>query len=143
MISHRIPSDADAHADTQPKSGTSLADFIQISNATLRPDGAQALKDAMDALEVMGTSLLDLDIFWKDQVQQLSAVVRTESSFLPSRDDIAQYSAMWRNTQSVMQSVVSSISASSDAVQVDPVGAPAKYSPKKLGFWQRFFCCLV
>lgn len=140
LFGHKIPSDLDidrANAGIQRTTrGASLADFIQMSDATLRPNGAQALKDSKDALELMGTSLRDLDIFWKDQVQQLSAVARTE---FPSRDHISQSSDMWRNTQSVMQRVVSSISASSDAVQVDPVGATKKYPHRKQGFWERFF----
>ena len=87
----------------------------------------------MCALEAMDKSLRDLGIFWEGQVQQLKAVVMTESPF-PPQDDIAQHLAMWRNTRSTIPRVVSSISASSDAVQVCPVGEPPKYSRRKQGF---------
>lgn len=121
----------------------SLANFVEMANASLRPDGNQALMDSNEALRMMGTSLRDLDTFWRDQVDQLAAVAKPGSMFRPSKEELRQSAEMWRRNQSALQRVISSISASSDAVQVDPVGAPERRKErgrsKKGGFWSKFF----
>jgi hypothetical protein len=98
--------------------------FVQIANASIRPDGDKALKASNAALAVIGTSLLDLDVFWKDQVDQLASASKLGGKFRLTNDDLRRSAETWGRYQSVLQRVISSISASSDAVRVNPVGAP-------------------
>ena len=127
------------------KPGTSgTLQFIQIANASLRPDGAQALKASNEALAVIDTSLRDLNVFWRDQVDQLASASKPGSTFRLTKEELRRAEEMWKRYQSVLQRVISSISASSDAVQVDPVGAPQPRGAtggRKGGgsFWSKFF----
>jgi hypothetical protein len=105
-------------------SGTSQ--FVEMAKASLWPDGAQALNTSTTALNVIGISLGDLDVFWKDQVDQLAFASKPGLTFRLTEEELRRAEDMWKRYQPVLQRVVSAISTASDAVQVNPVGAPQR-----------------
>ena len=115
-----------------------------VHESFLRSDGAQALSASRTALDAIRTSLHDLDVFWKDQVDQLTSAAKPGTIFRLTKEDLRRLEDTWRGYQSVMQRVMSSISASSDAVQVDPIGAPQRRkgagdSKGGTSFWSKLF----
>lgn len=127
-----------------PSTRISFPYFVQMAGASIRADGAQAMHALNGALNVIGNSLRHLGIFWTDQMDQLIVGRKPVLTFRLMTKDLSRHAETWRRYQCIPQEAISSISRSSDAIQVEPVGAPrrlteTKDSVKAHSFWNRLF----
>ena len=99
---------------------TNSSSFIQAAQAALNPDGKSSLHESFAAFDQIGTSLHDIVIFWKDQIEGLDAILpKSEMKRSPPMDEIATSAHKWRLTHVPLLAAISSISESSDAVTVN------------------------
>lgn len=84
----------------------------------------------------MSTSLRDIVVFWKDHVDYLSTISSKGARFQPMNPGPENSAQTWTRYQSVLLAAISSISASSDAVLVNAVGAPCSSHQRLLTFSQ-------
>jgi hypothetical protein len=118
-----------------------LHQFVQVAEASLRPDGIKALRAAEAALTAIHTSLRDFTAVWEDQKDHLSTVLSKPEDALPKPQELKDLVESWERHRQEIQAAVSSISASSDAATVDAVGATQtkKADNRTPSFWQRLF----
>jgi len=121
---------------------STLHQFVQAAEASLRPDGPRALRASETALNAIHTSLRDLTAVWEGQKDHLSAILSKPEDALPKPLELKNLMQRWGGYRRDIQLAVSSISESSDAATVDAVGATQIRSGKDSrspSFWQRFF----
>jgi len=95
----------------------SLAQFIQNAEASVRADNAKALSTIQDALCTIETSIRDLGVFWKNQVDELKSA-DSAPDFRLSAERPADLVSRWRRYDAVIVGSISSILESLDAVVV-------------------------
>jgi len=100
-----------------------LREFVQVAEASLHPDGFQALRASETALDAIGTSLRDFVRVWEGQIDDLLAIQSKPGDAVPKSQELKNHMERWGRYRREIQIGVSSISASSDAAAVNPVGA--------------------
>jgi hypothetical protein len=121
---------------------STLHQFIQAAEASLRPDGPRALRASETALNLIHTSLRDFVAVWEGQKDHLSAILTKPEDALPKPQELKKLMERWGAYRQEIQAAVSSISASADAATVDALGATQTKKAKDsrpASFWQRFF----
>lgn len=97
---------------------------MRVARSALHPDVGSLLSETYMALDETQKALEDLVSFWTDHLNDLIAAStsRNLSVFLPV-EDLTRSRDAWKRYQSTVQAVISSISASADALTVTSTAA--------------------
>lgn len=115
--------------------------FVNAAEASLYPNEFRSMASSIKALDDIGSSLADIEAFWRMESNELSASMGQLRHNLPSRDQIEARVNMWRRYQLGIVGSIPSITLAADAAKVGPIGAgqESKSSPtKRSGIWKRF-----
>jgi hypothetical protein len=105
--------------------GSANTPFFQ---GNLRPSGPDSLSEAYASLSNISSALGDLCAFFGDHLHSLEGMTSRGRSTIPMSTNELRYSAQrWGISQTVLLQAMSSITASSDAVTVDPLGGRGDY----------------